>query len=400
MITCRVLGPVEIVVGDGPAPAELLWRKNLALLVYLARSPKRARSRDHLVGLLWGDKPESAARHSLNEALRVLRKYTGAERLETESGQIRLSTEAVELDVDRFDGLTAEEDWRGAAALVAGDFMEGFAVPGCSEFEDWLYSERVEWRGRSVEALVSHAEALLDSGEFREASNVARRALTLDPTWSAAVQAAMRSLAIGGDRAGALSVFETHVTRLEEELGIEPDEETLLLAERVRRERTWRLPEKVAAGGEVGAESRRVPLVGREAEFERLVDGWRICRGEGRAGLGVIEGDPGTGKTRLADELLVRARLDGAVVAAARAVESDVREPWSGVLALARGLPLDTPGLAGAPEEALAALAAQLPEWASFAQEKKRRSIAATRASGCAGLGLCGRPAAGVPVVG
>jgi len=52
MISCRVLGPVEVVVDGGPAAAELLWRKNLALLVYLARSPKRTRSRDHLVGLL------------------------------------------------------------------------------------------------------------------------------------------------------------------------------------------------------------------------------------------------------------------------------------------------------------------------------------------------------------
>ena len=75
---------------DGaPPPAELLWKKNLALLVYLALSPRQTRSREHLIGLLWGDKPESAARHSLNEALRVLRRAVGEGALQTDATTIR-----------------------------------------------------------------------------------------------------------------------------------------------------------------------------------------------------------------------------------------------------------------------------------------------------------------------
>ena len=53
MIICRTLGPVEILLDGGPPPAELVWRKNLALVLYLARSPRRSRGRDHLMGLLW-----------------------------------------------------------------------------------------------------------------------------------------------------------------------------------------------------------------------------------------------------------------------------------------------------------------------------------------------------------
>src|ERR687893_3093485 len=66
MILCRTMGPVELSVDGGPAPPELLWRKHLALLVYLARSPRRGRSREHLMGLLWGDRTDVAARHSLS----------------------------------------------------------------------------------------------------------------------------------------------------------------------------------------------------------------------------------------------------------------------------------------------------------------------------------------------
>ena len=63
MITCRTLGPIEVTVDGEPAPSEMLWRKHLALLIYLARSPRQTRSRDHLTGLLWADRSEPAARH-------------------------------------------------------------------------------------------------------------------------------------------------------------------------------------------------------------------------------------------------------------------------------------------------------------------------------------------------
>lgn len=363
MISCRVLGPIEVSVDGGPAAPELLWRKNLALLVYLARSPGQSRSRDHLIGLLWGDKPESAARHSLNESLRVLRKHLSAAGLESEAALIRLTPEAIELDVEIFDRKVRDRDWEGAARLVAGEFMEGFSVPGCSQLEDWLYSERVAWRERSVEALVSRAMELVDAGEVREATLHARRALTLDPTSAPAAEAAMRSLAITGDRAGALELYRTFVERLDEEIGIEPDEGTQELAERIRSERAWKLPERVTAPA-VGAESRRAPLVGREAELGHLVEVWNRCRENGCAGLGVLEGDAGTGKSRLAEELAARARLDGAVVTTVRAVEADAEEAWSGVLALARGLPVDSADLEAAPPAALSALASKLPEWA------------------------------------
>jgi len=364
MITCRVLGPVEILVDGGHAPAELLWRKNLALLIYLARSPKRTRSRDHLIGLLWGDKPEAAARHSLNEAMRVLRKCTGAEGLESEGNQIRLAGDVVQLDTEALESRIDDSDWSGAAEFAVGEFMEGFSLPGCSAFDDWLHGERVEWRKRMVEVLAARATELLDGGELSEAATIARRAIALDAASSVAVEVAMRSLAIAGDRAGALSVYESYTERLSQDLGITPDEDLQALAGRIRRERAWRIPDVLAEGHLPGAESRRVPLVGREGELEQLLGAWVRCREEGKAAVAVIEGDPGTGKSRLAEELTARARLDGAAVATARAVPADKEESWSGVLAMGRGTALDTRGMDEVPAAAAAAFAEYWPNWA------------------------------------
>src|SRR5205814_2606743 len=101
-LSVRVLGPARLTVDGAAAPPELLWRKHLALLVYLARSPRRSRTREHLVGLLWSDRDERQARHSLSEALRLFRRILGDEQVHADVDQIRLGADAVTLDCDRF----------------------------------------------------------------------------------------------------------------------------------------------------------------------------------------------------------------------------------------------------------------------------------------------------------
>jgi DNA-binding SARP family transcriptional activator len=362
MISCQTLGPVGLSLDGAPAPPELLWRKHLGLLVYLARSP-RGRTREHLIGLLWGEKPEASARHSLNEAIRVLRRYLGDENVDTTAGQVRLTPGSVRLDVDRFEELAAANDWAGAARLIAGEFLEGFSIAGASEFENWLASERSGVRLRSVDVLVHHAGDLLRTGQAAEASAVAARALGLDPTSEPAVQIAMRSLVLAGDRAGALERFEEFTARFQEEVGSAPGAETQALAERVRHERPIR-PAAVTHSPELGEREPRLPLIGREAELTRLAEtAAQACRERRACGL-VLEGESGSGKTRLLEEFLARLRLDGVVVAAVRAVEADRQEDGSGVLGLARSGLLDARGLAAAPPRALAVLADAIPEWA------------------------------------
>jgi DNA-binding SARP family transcriptional activator len=361
VILCRTLGPIEVSVDGNPAPPELLWRKHFALLIYLARSPRQTRSREHLTGLLWGDRTESAARHSLSEALRVIRRHAGQADLELTVGQVRLAPGAVELDVDRLEALSAAEDWDAASELVAGEFLEGFTVPDASGFEDWLAAERELWRGRGVEVLVRSAEVLSRVGKAQQASSAAGRALALDPTSEPALRSALRCLALTGDRAGALDLFERFSARLDE-LGVEPAEETLALVDRVRRARGRRPEAQAEPTNEMPV--ARPPMVGREKELSRLLEGATRSIRTRRTSLFLLEGQSGVGKTRLLEEMLALVRLDGISVVAARAVEADRSEPWSGVLALARGGILEAPGVGGAPPAALSAFAELLPEWA------------------------------------
>jgi DNA-binding SARP family transcriptional activator len=381
VVHARVLGPARVTIDGADAPAELLWRKHLALLVYLARSPRGSRTREHLVGVLWSDRDDKSARHSLSEALRVLRRVLGEARVRTDVDQVALEPGALTLDCDQLAVYAAAADWASAAALVQGDFLEGLAVPDANEFETWVATERAAWRALGVEALTRSAEASLAAGVSGEARAVALRALALDPTAEGAARAAMRALALAGDRAAALDIGTRLAAALRERLDADPAPETRRLMDRVREARLGR---RVAAAP--SGTRPRAPLVGRGDAHARLGAAWRRAA-NGSGELVLIEGEPGEGKTRLADELLDHARLEDATVAACRAVPSDAGTPWSGLVGLLAGGLSAAPGLAGASPAALAALGTLDPDLAArvpptgAVMEPSRAFAAAVRAA-------------------
>ena len=355
-LAVRVLGPARVTVDDAPAPPELLWRKHLALLVYLARSARKSRTREHLVGLLWSDRDEKQARHSLSEALRVLRQVLGDAAVQADVDQVRLATDGVTLDCDRFAALAERGEWDAAAALVEGEFLEGLALPGANQFETWLGTERALWRAQGLNALVQCAEAQLARGDTAAAARAALGAVGLDPTSEPAARAAMRALALAGDRAAALRVAERLARALRDALDAAPSPELARLVERVREARVGR--RVLAAPPEARP---RPPLLGRTAELAAGVAAWQRVKG-GRGQVVLVQGEPGEGKTRLIEELAARARLDDATVATARAVPADRERQWSAVTSLLAAGLADAPGLASAPSAALASLGTLDPD--------------------------------------
>jgi DNA-binding SARP family transcriptional activator len=360
MIEISVLGPVEVRVDGGPAPAPLLWRPNLVLLVYLARSPKRARSRQHLLGLLWPDKLEARARGSLAESIREIRQTLGSSTLVTEGDLVRLAPDVVRLDTERFEALADGGDWAGAAALVMGQFMEGFTLEGSTPFEEYLSAERRQWDHRCADALVRHAESALSAGHLGTAKSASTSAARIAPFSEGAIMTLMRALALDGNWGEALAEYETFAKRLARRLGTQPSPACAALADRIRNTRGT----PKARSPSPRPTQRRAPLVGRAADLERLWAAWCGCKTTRKSTAAILVGDAGAGKTRLSDEMVARMRLDGAAIALIRAVPGDRDNPWSGIIGLARGGLGDAAGLVGAPPSALAWFAERIPEWA------------------------------------
>jgi len=129
------LGTPTARVEGHEAPAEVLWRKNLALLIYLALSPNRTRTREHLVGVLWPETTERLARKSLTEAVRRLRKLLGATRLGSQGDAVTLNDAALEVDTIALEAATAAD--AQDPGFIGGDFLEGFSLPDAPTFDQW-----------------------------------------------------------------------------------------------------------------------------------------------------------------------------------------------------------------------------------------------------------------------
>jgi DNA-binding SARP family transcriptional activator len=345
-------GPPTARLAGREPPPDVVWRKHLGLLIYLAFSPDRTRARDHLLGLLWPEKPEAHARHSLNEAVRRLRARLGAERLLTRGDAITLHDAGLSVDALRFAALPPERSAE-AVALLRGDFLEGFTVDDAPAFEEWAARERTRWRARGAGTLVMTGEAALAAGRLVDAEEAALHALALEPHGEAGARLRLRTMALRGDTAGALACYHEYAGRLETELGERPSRDLEALVERIRS-RTWhRVPAPPADAAP--------PLVGRE-KAQRTA--FRVI-GAALAGASrtlVFVGDPGLGKTRLLNETLARAALDGAVTVVATPLASDHDAPWSTLRALGRAGLVTAPGSAATDPEALAVLAGVLPE--------------------------------------
>ena len=120
-----------------------------------------------------------------------------------------------------------------------------------------------------------------------------------------------------GDRAGAISTFHKCAEILDHELQVKPSQATETLAERLLSSDD---PDMAGARSPRHARTRlarRARLVGRDREFDQLLELWKSVA-EGRPRLLVVTGDAGVGKSRLISELAHKARTDGAVVATTR----------------------------------------------------------------------------------
>lgn len=320
MIHLSILGPPEVTVDGEIAPKELMWRKNLGLLAYIARSPNGRRSREHLALMFWGDKPEADARHSLNEALRVIRKQLPEGVLPADGDYVILESGNVTVDLDEFSAHVEAGELQQADGLIRGELMDGFGIPDSNEFEDWLSAERRIWRRHCLAALESIAASKLEEGDLGAARNVAHRAAMLDPVADMPVGILMHCESLRGDPSAALATYQAFVDRLECDLGLEPPEKLKDLANRIRKQRE-------VADAEIRSEeaglSRRLPLTGRGVELKHGVDAIRACRRDSSGTLLVITGGIGTGKTRLAEEIILRAELDGFHVARVRCDDAD-----------------------------------------------------------------------------
>ena len=235
MTELRLLGALEIRAGHlDQARNGLTQPKRVALLLYLALAePAGLHSRDRLLALFWPEADDASARHSLRNALHALRHALGDDAIVARGeAWVGLDFDALQCDVLDVRAHLAAGRVSDAMALWAGDLAPGFFVTGAPDFEQWLEEQRTFLRQAMRTAAWKHADALAD-GE--EALGAMRQAMRLDPGNEAGARRLMRQLALGGDRTGALQVYQDLADWLARELETGPSAELQALANEIRQ---------------------------------------------------------------------------------------------------------------------------------------------------------------------
>ncbi|HTT54506.1 MAG TPA: BTAD domain-containing putative transcriptional regulator [Streptosporangiaceae bacterium] len=334
-----LLGPP--VITRGGTPVSFDTRKATAVLALLAAGQHERQhelSRERLAALLWPDVDSARARASLRRTLSVTAAAAGPGLL-VGRGTVALDLGQVRVDVTEFETLAAGPDAAAlerAAGLYRDDFLAGFALRGCPEFDDWQAATADRLRQRLAGALERLAAACTAAGDLDRATGHTRRWLALDPLHEPAHQALIRLLAWTGQRSAALRAYRALVRILDTELAVRPLPETTQLYDDVRAGRLAAPPRATPAAtragqaaphpappqavGSAAREGRSVaqvvPLVGRAAELQALHRAWREAGAAGQ--VAAVLGPAGCGKTRLVEEFRQDAQAAGAVLLAAR----------------------------------------------------------------------------------
>jgi DNA-binding SARP family transcriptional activator len=352
-VELELLGPIQ--VRDHATERPVAGRQK-ALLALLAIEAPRVVSAGRLVEAVWPDtlpaNPTNALQGRISQLRKVLEPAGNGLIAQREPGYaLQAPPEAI--DARRFEELAAEgsralrmNDHTAAAELTGralglwrGDALEGFA------HEAWAMAEAARLEEQRLGVREDRFAALLGLGEHRELIPELEAFVHHHPLRERPRGQLMLALYRAGRQADALDVFQRGRRILRDELGIDPGHQLRDLERRVL-EQDPDLAWPVAPsphGAAVPTVPARTPnavsdsatttdlsplAVGRGPESSVLLDAWQAAR-DGTGRIVVLTGEPGTGKSHLADALVHRVRQDpGALVVLGRCAETDGAPPF------------------------------------------------------------------------
>ncbi|MFC5748441.1 BTAD domain-containing putative transcriptional regulator [Actinomadura rugatobispora] len=341
----RILGPLRV-WRDG-AEQDVGPRQQAYLLALLLAGVGQPVTTSELIDLIWGDDPPASA-------LNVIHKYVGGLRRLLEPA---IGARGTSSYLQRRGNAYVLSAGPGALDLVAfRELLKAAAASLAHGQDERALDHYVEalglWRGPAGDGF-AHATAAMavfsaiDEEFFSACTAAADLAVSLgrpdrvlpalhlaarmEPFHEPVQAALVSTLGAAGRQAEALSAFGAFRDRLSEELGIEPGPALRAAHLRVLTQASTSSPAMNRA-----PESGGSGLVGRTEELAVLRQAVQDAL-NGRTGLGIVEGEPGVGKSSLLEEAAADAGRRGALVVWAACLEGDgapAMWPWEQTLTL------------------------------------------------------------------
>jgi eukaryotic-like serine/threonine-protein kinase len=332
----RILGPLEAL--DEGRRVRLGGSRQRALLAVLLLHRGETLTTDRLIDELWGERPPTTAAKTVRVYVSRLRKALAGGEGDGSAGvvatrehgyELRLDPER--LDAHRFERLVAEGRGElaagrpGRAAAALEEALSLWRGPPLADlaYEPFAQREIARLDDLRVAALEQLIEAKLALGGHGEVVGQLETLITEHPYRERLRAQLMLALYRSDRQADALQAYQDARRTLVEQLGIEPGERLREL-ERAILAQDPGLHLAVAAepaAAEHAVEAPRSAFVGRERELAELVGGLDDAFA-GRGRLFLLVGEPGIGKSRLAEELIAQARARGARILVGRCWEA------------------------------------------------------------------------------
>ncbi len=339
MLTIQLLGGFKI-IQEGKLLQTSIRPRGMSLLVYLLLHHATPQDRAHLAYTFWPETSDSQARTNLRRELHHLRKTLPLfdTLVKSDNQSVQWQSEPTDrVDVVQFtdylqgaskttDAETRRHCYQAAVDLYHGDLLLGL-------YDEWVLAKREELRQAFIHALETLTTLLIDERAYTAAVSSCQRLLQYDPLYETGYLQLMELYAVQNDRARACHIYHTCTTVLERELGVTPGEEIERLYQRLLH------AAEPAAGDHRGSSATALQLVGRTAEWQRLLHAWRQAA-LGHAHAFLIEGEAGIGKTRLGEELLEWANRQAITTARTRAYAAEGSLAYTPVIEWLRTPPL------------------------------------------------------------
>lgn len=241
LLKIQTLGPFRVWLrGVEVGPRQWKREKVRRLLQFFIVHRRSPVPRDVIIDSLWPDASPEAAYRDFRVALKALRdvlepgrsRYSESPFLLREGSCYGLRTpENLWLDVEEFEGLIRKAQeapnpvflYLEALELYKGDFMQECL------YEDWCARERERLQVLFLEAGSRAARHFLNQKDYQRCLFWCRQILQTDPGHEESYRIMMEAHLAQGQKSLAVRVFQSCRYALEEELGVEPSEETLAL---------------------------------------------------------------------------------------------------------------------------------------------------------------------------
>ena len=238
LIQIKLMGEFALRNGE----AVVLPTKVQALLAYLTLTDGNPVKREVIRELLWPDRGEEQARHSLRQALFVLRRdgFGGREVIQSRDNAISLHTESATCDVQELREMIepgSGASWQAIVALYSAPLLNGFP-PISSDFDDFVSGQRRTLETDVLAALGRLADDAAAGGDIEQGVAIQERMLAIDPLREDSHRGLIAGYAQAGRRADAIRIYEDAKSLLRREMDVAPAAETEALIADIRGGRT------------------------------------------------------------------------------------------------------------------------------------------------------------------